>query len=425
MTHIMQMNNESGVESLLAAISFHDAWAYLMHNAAEDSLPDIDDSLPRLNTSTNGGSTYSSMIATDPINQMWMQGSPRVFLNNEATPISRSLDAIACAIRTCCDQANCQFVDNAKAAESEVPGILSLSHGNGNGGEQFPGVSPTTSAVLANENELCSRNMVLSAKSLLDQDSGMSNGTIKKHGLYMVSSVMSAFLENGEMEEPQEGTGGGGGGGGNSNIGGFTDGQIRNLLVGCETIIQHPLLLHCPGPIYHMASNAAILLCHLLNGIHAKCGAAGKGGISPSCSNNKVEGILFDEVLDTFMATRKALNIHRKSLPVKLRCHGIPRPSGVGPFKKVNNNLEAPFIDLGDTLMCLCRGCQNFVLMGCSPCVAAERSMKAAAAHATRDRQQSEEKSGYDEFDRELGEVDDLSLDDDALLDVLSRIVQN
>jgi len=128
----------------------------------------------------------------------------------------------------------------------------------------------------------------------------------------------------------------------------------------------------------------------------------------------------------TFMATRKALIIHRKSLPVKLRCHGIPRPSGVGPFKKVNNNPEAPFIDLGDTLMCLCRGCQNFVLMGCSPCVAAERSMKAATAQAThQDRQQSEEKSGYDEFDRELGEVDDLSLDDDALLDVLSRIVQN
>jgi len=444
MTHILQMNDEPGprcgreehVEALLAAISFHDSWAYLMHNASEDSLPDIDESLPNLNNNTNGnnntsisnngGPTIPSLVATNPINQMWMQGSPQVFLDNEASLVSRSLDAFACAVRTCCDQANCQFEDIAKTSGLDVMGISSSSQGNHNDRLQFlqRGPTPTTAAVMANENELCSRNIVLSAKSLLDQHFGMMNGTIKKHGLYMVASVMSAFLENGEMEDSG---GGSGSDGGNSSIGGFTDRQIKNLLAGCDVVIQHPLLLHCPGPIYHMASNAAILLCHLLNGIHAKCGAASAGsGASSSSTNHKVEGILFDEVLDTFMAIRKALNIHRKSLPVKLRCHGIPRPSGVGPFKKISNNAEAPFIDLGDTLMCLCRGCQNFVIMGCSPCVAAERSMKAALDHANQEQKRTtEDNVGTDEFDRELEEMDDLSLDDDALLDMLSRIVQN
>jgi len=34
------------VDALLAAMSFHDAWAYMMYNATEDALPDIDGVLP-------------------------------------------------------------------------------------------------------------------------------------------------------------------------------------------------------------------------------------------------------------------------------------------------------------------------------------------------------------------------------------------
>mmetsp|Transcript_6669 Transcript_6669/g.14815 ORF Transcript_6669/g.14815 Transcript_6669/m.14815 type:complete len:711 (-) Transcript_6669:176-2308(-) len=424
MTHILQMNNQPNVEFLLAAISFHDAWAYIMHNASEDSLPDIDDSLPRLDnkdvSAPSAGSSANShasqikakygccidpsSVATDPINQMWMQGSPPVFLNNEASLVSRSLDAFACAIRTCCDVANTQLADAAKAT---------------GGGLQAQGPSVTTTAVMANEEELCSRNIVMSAKSLLDQHYGMINGKMKKQGLYMIASVMSAFLENGEAE----GAGGAPNGGSGDKVGGFTSGQIKNLLAACDIIIQQPLLLHAPGPIYHMASNAAILLCHLMNGIHADfLNGAGAGSTTSSDSDNKVKSILFDEVFDTFMAVRKSLTSHRKSLPVKLRCHGIPRPNGVGPFnKKKGNNPGTPFIDVGETLMCLCRGCQNFVLMGCSPCVAAERALKAAKANVD---QHQPAQAKYFQSKRRM-EADDLSLDDDALLHVLSRIVQN
>ena len=208
---------------------------------------------------------------------------------------------------------------------------------------------------------------------------------------------------------------------------GFSDCQIKNLLTACDIVIQNPLLLHSPGPLYHMASNVAIMLCHLLNGINANCGNNANNGQSPHPSpNNKVEGILFDEAFDNFMALRKILNIHRKGLPVKLRCHGIPRPSNIGPFKNPpspdSDNSEETFIDMGETIMCLCRGCQGFVLMGCSPCVAAERAMKMPNSA---DEVEQQWNNDDNDFERQIGEMDDLDLDDDALLDLLSRIVQS
>jgi len=313
-----------------------------------------------------------------------------VFLNNEANLANRSLDGLACAIRSCCDHANFQFEEMAKAVGADF--------GAGSGS---CGMSATTKAVTANENELCSRNIVLSARTLLDQHNGASHEKAKKHGLQILALAMEAFLENsGESD----------------GVGGFSDKQIKNLLTVCDTIVKNPLLLHAPGPVYHMMTNSAIMLCHLLNGMHANCGEG-----SNTSGKSGIEEVLFDEVLDSFMATRKILNCHRKSLPVKLRCHGIPRPN-VGPFKK--SDPEAPFVDLGETLLCACRGCQGFVLMGCSPCVAAERSAAAAKAqHAN-----SSSANGHyneEEIERELQDIGAFDMDDDALLSVLSRFVQN
>jgi hypothetical protein len=35
------------------------------------------------------------------------------------------------------------------------------------------------------------------------------------------------------------------------------------------TAIENPFFHHA-GPTYHMVSNASVLLCHLMNGMHAK-----------------------------------------------------------------------------------------------------------------------------------------------------------
>ncbi|KAL3810041.1 hypothetical protein ACHAXA_009454 [Cyclostephanos tholiformis] len=421
---ISKLDFQLPVEALLAAISFHDAWVYIMHNGSVDSLPNIDEFLPPLrNKNMNHSNSISaSSIATNPINQMWMQGSPPVFLNNEANLISRSIDAFSCAVRTCCDHANTNFDDIAKAS------------GIG---------SPTYSAVLANEKELCSRNILMSAKIFLDQSSLNSMTTTKKHGLYFVSHAMSAFVENSQSDHLQEGSGDG-----ESNLGRFTPVQIKNLFAACEIIIRHPMLLHSPGPLYHMASNAAVMMCHLLNAIYSKY----KYDVSEQKKDdndgmtlpiNMTDSILFDDALDTFQTMRTLLNIHRKTLPVKLRCHALPRPSRLGPFKRIVEtgeriDVDPPaedfFIDLGETLMCLCRGCQGFVFMGCSPCVAAERI--ANAAHS-KDRQNI-----ADDFSKfqENSDIDDEPLEhrkgqgefnnneeysNDDLLGILSQIMKD
>jgi hypothetical protein len=422
LTHLSQMDNVPGVEALLAAISFHDSWAYMIHNASEAALPDIDDSIPPLpapqQSSLSGAgadavakygtSTNPSYVAANPMNKMWIQGPPPVFINNEAPALSRSLDALACAIRSCCDQANARFEGMAKE----------LMDGGGGGGDECDNggcgkMTATGSAVMANEDELCSRNMVLSAFTLLQQHEsaaivpgGGEQGTVSKnHGHHLVVSAMDAFLEGGDEEE----------------AGGFTDSQIQGLLSVCNTVIEHPLLLYQAGPTYHMIANAAVLLCHLLNGMHAQRGA---GGESPG----EMEAALFDEVLDTYLSVRKLLSIHRRKLPVRLRCHGIPRPN----MAALGGGGEpgAPLIDLGETLMCGSRGCQGFVLMACSPCVAAERA-RAAAQKQEAAAQQEALANGVDagledvnEFDKELLDIgQEFDLDDDALLNVLSQII--
>src|SRR6056300_369765 len=117
------------------------------------------------------------------------------------------------------------------------------------------------------------------------------------------------------------------------------------------------------------------------------------------------------------MSLRKLLNMRRQHLPVRLRCDAIPRPNSNFGLSKKSTEPEAPFIDLGETLMCSCRGCQGFVLMGCSPCVAAERSMRSAKVQAS-------ELEGDDDVN-EYDDLGELNLDDDTLLNILSRIASN
>jgi len=235
----------------------------------------------------------------------------------------------------------------------------------------------------------------------LQQHESHSFNIDKNHGYHLIISAMDAFVEGGDEEE----------------AGGLSDSQIQSLLFVCNTIIEHPYLLFQPGPTYHIVSNAAILLCHLLNGLHSNRDLSGK-------DLGDLEIALFDTVLDTFLSLRKILNIHSAKLPVSLRCHGIPRPN---LSKGIPNEESGPFIDLGCTIMCNVRGCQSFVLMGCSPLIAAERSQSAAL----KEEESTITAIGANNvagkrgaFESELSDLaNELDMDDDALLDVLSRII--
>jgi hypothetical protein len=373
-----------------------DAWAYMIYNADEKKLPKIDDSIPPVERPPQSlGTTTREMeyniktnpghIASDPRNQNWIQGAPPVYLNNEAPLPARSLDALACAVRTCCDQANGRFAAISKEVKADNMEVI----------PQETIITPTTTAVLAHEQELCSRNMVLSAFTLLQQYEAATTASHKNQGIHLVISAMDAFLDNGDEDE----------------TGGFTDSQIQSLLSVCNTVIENPLLLHHGGPTYHMVSNAAVMLCHLLNGMYAMKGADGVR------KQGDMEAAMFEEVLDTFIAVRKLLVIHRRKLPVKLRCHGIPRPSLGLPEE------GKPFIDLGETLLCACRGCQGFVLMACSPCVAAERALAADTKRRVEAAREAQVEAA-DDMDKELDELsNDFNLDDDALLGMLSQLI--
>eukprot|EP00978_Attheya_sp_CCMP212_P037225 scaffold174048_cov92-Attheya_sp.AAC.1 len=351
---------------------------------AEDALPDIDEAIPPLlyssqSSESSNSSTTPSRIISNPLNKNWIQGPPQIFLNNEAPPLSRSLDALACAIRSCCDQANSKFDGMIKSA-----GVSDSSCGMG--------VTPTMVAVMANSDELCSRNMVQSALALLRQHQSSPSGLSKNRGHHLVVSCMDAFLGVGDETKP----------------GGFSDSQIQSLIGVCNTIMEYPILLFQGGPTYHMVTNAAILLCHVLNGIYANRDMKGED------PQSAMQDALFEEISDCCIAVRKLLNAHRKKLPPHLRCHKIPRPS----FSLINRRNEQTddslFIDLGETLMCQCIGCQGFVLMACSPCVAAERAIAASRMQGTLAVQEDANQDVselYNEFD----------LSDDVLLEFFSH----
>lgn len=331
--------------------------------------------------------TNPGHIASDPRNQNWIQGAPPVYLNNEAPLPARSLDALACAVRTCCDQANGRF--SAISKEAKVTDMEDIP--------QETIITPTTTAVLAHEHELCSRNMVLSAFTLLQQYEAATPTSHKNQGIHLVISAMDAFLDNGDDDDES---------------GGFTDSQIQSLLSVCNTVLENPFLLHHGGPTYHMVSNAAVMLCHLLNGMYSM---KGPDGVQ---QQGDMEAAMFEEVLDTFIAVRKLLVIHRRKLPVKLRCHAIPRPSLGLPDE------GKPFIDLGETLLCACRGCQGFVLMACSPCVAAERAQAAATKRRVEASREAQVEAATDDMDKEMEDLsNDFNLDDDALLNMLSQLI--
>jgi hypothetical protein len=113
--------------------------------------------------------------------------------------------------------------------------------------------------------------MVLSAFTLLQQYAVAMPLLHKNQGIHQVISAMDAFLDNGDKDE----------------TGGFADSQIQSLFSSvCNMTIESPLWLHHGGPMYHMVSNAALMICRLLNDMDAVKGPDGiwqQGDMEDTC----------------------------------------------------------------------------------------------------------------------------------------------
>jgi len=360
------------VHTLYAAIAFHDSWAYLIHNSSEQNLPNINELFPPIVVGEEQilKNHVGFTIAYEPRNQMWMQGSPQIYLNKNARPLSRILDALACIVRTCCDQDT-------------------MSKNKESGVELIP--SATVTAVMENFEQLCPRNLIMSASDMLSQYESKSSTRFK--GLHLMISAFSAFIS----ADPK-------------NEGKYNASQVQSLLSVAVTIIEQPQLLYQCGPTYHAVSNCAILLAHMINGLHSR-----------GDDLNESERFLFGETIDTYCSLRKVLNMHYRRLPVRIRCHEIPHA------KRCSVPHFVDLIEVGAGAICSSKSCQSFIFSGCSPCVAQERSRRAESArsalrnghnaetHDSNSRQDGCDKSQFS--DVEVG----FDVCDEELLAVLSQ----
>jgi len=402
--HLAQLDGTPGVEMLMAAISFQDSLAYLIHNATEGELPDIDDEIPRVGpppdlegfkkedeTSEKYGiSSAPSMVASNPLNQMWIQGVPPVFINLSAPSKSRVIDALACSIRSSLDNSRSIRKSSDATQEGDRRKRKYVTDTSSIPPEaEAKGKTATETAVQNNYEELSPRNLLNEASSLLqsyEENSPSLHNILSGHHL-LVSALDVIFSIN--ADDPGE----------------LDDSQIQNLITVLKAIIERPIMLFQGGPTYHIMNNCTIITAHFLNKLYSE-------GI-----NFESAKALFEEVLDIYNGARMVLNSHRTKLPPQLRCVEIPRPN-----LTANSKNREPVFDFGKTPLGSCRTWQSRVLPeSISPDVV--KRVRVRAKSSSEDTKSSAS-SSTNEYERYRSELErEFDVDDKALLLVLSRII--
>jgi len=332
--HLCQLDGYPGVSKLIAAISFQDSLVYMICNGAdEDDLPNIDGDIPRavpphphsgMAKSTAekkfGVSISPSRVASIDINQMWIQGTPPVFINEDAPVKSRVIDGLACAIRTSLDEAKA-LQTKEEPQQSSRGRIISRKKKYA---EDSKDKSATQWAVEHYPNELSNSNIVHETTSLLQADKEATFSLFRGHDLL---TVALESIVNSDRDVK------------------YVPGQsILNIL---EGIIDRPILLYQGGPTYHIITNCAILLAHKINKLHS----------TVIKDHNECLKEQYDTALDIYNMARLVLEKHRSKLPLRLQCHEVPSVSATA-------NESGLLIDLSNMTMCTSYNCLDCVAMG-------------------------------------------------------------
>ena len=363
----------------MAAISFQDSLAYMIYNASEDDLPSIDEEIPRVSPPHDvegsrkrdaekkyGINISPSHVASNPINQMWIQGAPPVLINEAAPPKSRVLDALACAIRSALDEAKSR--QTKEPIQSSRGRIISRKRKFLSDAEAKD-KSATEWVVEHHPDELSCSNLLAEASNLLKKDEEASSPALPSifGGHRLLAMALDVILGlDGEADN-------------------FQIQRIFNVL---EGVMERPILLFQGGPTYHIFNNCAIFLAHIINKLHA------------DGFNDVFAKAQFEVALNVYNGSRIVLEKHRSKLPHRLRCHEIPRPNIAA------NNGEL-VIDMSNVSLCPSRNCQDCIAMG----IPAKEVAKRLSINIDKNNWQRSESEK--EFD----------VNDHALLSVLCRII--
>ena len=374
----------------------------MIHNASENNLPEINEEMPPVSLPNHseevkvsdterkyGIISLPSHVASNPMNQMWIQGPPPVFIDQSGPPMSRAIDALACAIRSSLHEFE------PKRSISQSSGGISRTRKNfGNtlsisDGEAKDETTPKKADKLLWEEFSC-RNLLAQASSLLQKYEDVSPSvchTFSGHHL-LISALDAVF--NMDRDDPGE-----------SN-----HSEIQNLLSVLKAIIERPILLFQGGPTYHITNNCAIFMAHFINKLHMD-------GIGQESAK-----ALFDEVFDVYNGSRIVLNNHRCKLPHQLRCHEIPRPNIFADAKK-----GEAIIDLSKLSLCTSLKCQHCIMTGRSFEKVSKRAKMTARAKSVSEDTKSSASSSSEFEGCTFESKEEFDVDDRALLAVLSRIV--
>jgi hypothetical protein len=319
--HVILPKGFTGVETLLAAISFQDSLMYMIYNASEDNVPDFGNDIhrfsPLLRDETTienkyGISILPSRVASNPINQKWIQGIPP-FLINELAPLnSRALDALACSVRSLVDRAKARLgkkITQTKSGRNVCRKRHHLSD------EEVQVKSVTELAVEQYPVELSSCNLLAQASSLTQcEELSLVSDSIFCGPRLLVKAV-ELVLETA-----------------------IKDVQIHNIFTVLEVVMEHPIHLFQFGPTYHIIHSCVIVLARKINEI-----------------KRDPDSTLFEKALNIYNESRSVLEHHRTKLPILLQCQELPIPGST-------TNIRGPVIDVSNVSSYFSRNCSGSVV---------------------------------------------------------------
>jgi hypothetical protein len=300
----------------MAAVSFQDSLVYMTYNASEDFVPNIDWEIPRVGgleseSFTDSEKKYGigmkpSSVASNPLNQIWIQGIPPIFVNEKAPSRSRALDALACAIRS--------DVDHAKSRQAKEQ--ILITKGNTISRKrkflsdaEAKDKSATEWAVENHQDELSIGNLLAEASDLVSDDkhSSLASDPIFC-GLRLLVTAMNVILNTPTASL-----------------------EIESLVDVLQTVIEWPILLYQGGPTYHIINSCTVRLAHIIN----------------TLQDEDIDNTQFRKALSVYNGSRMMLEKHRGKLPQRLQCCELPTPN------HTLGKRERPMIDLSGVPSCM------------------------------------------------------------------------